>query len=99
MARHKAEGKEKAKLKRMRRIRGGRKVAQSGAGVHEDKKSKKVERQRVKELDDEISNWQEIAAADLADDLEGLDADIDDEEFWDEWKYPDLFEDDDWDEE
>jgi hypothetical protein len=72
------DGKEKGKLKRMRRARGGRTLPRSGGGVHEDKKSKKLERQLEEELEDN--------------------ADVTDEEFWEEWKYPDLY-DDDWDEE
>ena len=97
MARHKAEGKEKGMLKRMRRARGGRRLPQNGAGVHEDKRSKKVERQRAEDLDDEIKNWQQLVATDLEEELED-NADITDQEFWDEWKYPDdLY--DDWDEE
>jgi hypothetical protein len=82
------DGKERGKLKRMRRARGGRTLPRSGSGVHEDKKSKKLERQLEEELDDEIENWEKHAAEEFEEDMEAMGGDIDDEEFWDEWKYP-----------
>ena len=92
MGRDKADDKERGMLKRMRRARGGRTLPRSGGGVHEDKKSKKVERQMAEEADDEIKNWQQNADEDLLDEIED-NADILDDEFWDEWQFPELHED------
>jgi Holliday junction resolvase RusA-like endonuclease len=57
MSREKPDDKQKGMLKRMRRARGGRVLPRSGGGVHEDKKSKQVERQMADDADEEIRSW------------------------------------------
>ena len=89
MPRQKMDGKQRGQLKRMRRARGGRTLPRSGGGVHEDKKSKKLERELREDADDEIRNWELDAAVDAAEEIES-NADVLDDEFWDEWCYPDL---------
>jgi len=55
MSRDKTEEEKTEKLlKRWRRARGGRTLPRSGQGVHEDKKSKKIEDQIEEDYDDEI---------------------------------------------
>ena len=99
MPREKVDDKQKGKLKRMRRARGGRTLPRSGGGAHEDKKCKKLEKELVAEAEDEIRNWKqhEEDADDIAHELlserDMLDADCLEE--WDEdeemdyykWKY------------
>ena len=72
---------ERDKIKRGRRARGGRTLPRSGAGVHEDKKSKKIEYQLEEEYDNEIREY--IAGY-------GRDYDLEDnltKEEQDEWNY------------
>lgn len=83
MAREKPSDKEKGMLKRMRRARGGRTLPRSGGGAHEDKKSKKIEQQLAEEADNEIKNWQQNAADELAEELD----DFDEWEEWDDYRF------------
>ena len=53
----KVELDERDKLKSRRRARKGRTLPHSGDGVHEDKKSKKVESQLEEEYGDEIREY------------------------------------------
>lgn len=89
MSRQKMDSKKQGQLKKMRRARGGRTLPRSGGGIHKDKKSKQLERQVAKEMDEEIENWEQNVADELMDELED-NADITDDEFWDEWCYPDY---------
>ena len=83
MAREKPDDKEKGMLKRMRRIRGGRTLPRSGGGVHEDKKSKKINDQLEEEYDLEIREY----VAGYGEDYD-LEDDMTEEEelYWKEWK-------------
>lgn len=83
MAREKLDDKVKSMIKRMRRARGGRNLPRSGAGIHEDKKSKKIEHQLQEEYDDEMRKF----IIGYTDDYD-LEDDITEEEVWDweEWK-------------
>ena len=78
MPRCKIDDKERGHLKRMRRARGGRTLPRSGGGVHEDKKSKKLERQMIDELDEEMNNWEADEFVKALDEIE-YDIDFDSE--------------------
>ena len=80
MPREMVDDKERGKLKRMRRARGGRTLPRSGGGIHEDKKCKKLERELAIEAEEEIRHW---------DDEDEDDDYIDQDDFIDyyEWKY------------
>lgn len=79
MAREKPDDKTSRMIKMMRRARGGRTLPRSGGGVHEDKKSKKIERQLAEESDNEMRKF----ITGYADDYD-LEDDIDEDD-WDEW--------------
>ena len=90
MPHQKMDGKQRGQLKRMRRARVGRTLPRSGGGIHEDKKCKKLERQIVKELDEEIDNWEVRQAEEFDEAMEAVSGDVDDDEFWDKWHHFDY---------
>ena len=87
MGRKDKEGKHLIdKIKRTRRRRGspGDRRVGGGAGIHEEKKSKKLERQLLSDAKEEIMDW----LKEIEDQLD--DNKIYNEDNWDDW--------DDWDE-
>ena len=97
MGRQEMDGKEKGHLKRTRRARGGRRPSQNDAGVHEDKKSKKLERELEDEANREMRDWAEDALEELKEGLKDLvDDDDDNQEYWEDYINPEEYYD--WDE-
>lgn len=80
MSREDNDEKVERQLKRMRRARGGRILPRSGQGVHEDKKSKKINELLEEEYDEEMRHW------DLEEEIEDNYEDQDEHLAWEEYK-------------